>query len=93
MILFQLKKGSWSSIFEKFTKKRVKHANAIADMALENFHEMKDKVGDPKFLLKKQLENKLEQVFPNCYRSRYAMVTLSLIGYAHAYELGRIQRN
>ena len=68
------------------------HTNAIADMALENFHEMKEKVGDPNFLLKKQIENKLEQVFPGRYRSRYAMVTYSLIGYADAYELGRIQK-
>ena len=90
--LISKNQNDWKSVFQQFTDDRVKHANAIADMALENFHEMKDKVGDPDFLLKKQIENKLEQTFPKLFRSRYAMVTYSLIGYAHAYQLGIIQK-
>ncbi len=90
--LISKKPNDWKSVFQQFTNERVEHANAIADMALENFHEMKDKVGDPSFLLKKQIENRLEQAFPSLYRSRYAMVTYSLIGYAHAYQLGIIQK-
>lgn len=91
--LISQNQNDWKSTFHQFSDERVAHSNAIADMALENFHEMKDKVGDPKFLLKKQIENKLEQTFSNLYRSRYAMVTYSLIGYAHAYKLGIIQSN
>ena len=90
--LISKNQNDWKSVFQQFTDDRVKLCNAIADMALENFHEMKDKVGDPDFLLKKQIENKLEQTFPKLFRSRYAMVTYSLIGYAHAYQLGIIQK-
>jgi len=83
---------NWEILFEKFLKKRKENADAIADMALENFFEMKDKVGDPRFLLKKQVENMLEKSFPSLYRSRYAMVTFSLIDYKHAFQLGKIQK-
>jgi kynurenine 3-monooxygenase len=83
---------NWEILFEKFLKKRKENVDAIADMALENFFEMKDKVGDLKFLLKKQVENMLEKTFPSLYRSRYAMVTFSLIDYRHAFQLGKIQK-
>ncbi|MEE2743909.1 MAG: FAD-dependent monooxygenase [Bdellovibrionota bacterium] len=83
---------NWDSLFGKFIKDRKENADAIADMALENFFEMKNKVGDSRFLLKKQIENLLEKTFPSLYRSRYAIVTYGLIDYKHAFELGKIQK-
>lgn len=43
-------------------------------MALENFVEMRDTVGDPNFLLMKEVQNMLENKFEDVFRSRYAMV-------------------
>jgi len=43
-------------------------------MALENYVEMRDRVGDPAFALKKRVENLLEKTFEDTFRSRYAMV-------------------
>lgn len=50
------------------------NSNAIATMALENFVEMRDTVGNPKFLLMKAVENILENEFEEIFRSRYALV-------------------
>ena len=79
------------AVFAAFSSRRKPNADAIADMALENFVEMRDKVGDPAFLLRKQVESRLERELPQLYRSRYAMVVYSSIPYAVARELGRVQ--
>lgn len=74
-----------------YSQARIKNANAIAEMALENFVEMSDKVGDQNFLLQKKIESVLEKEFPTEYRSRYGMITYTLIPYAKAQEAGLIQ--
>jgi kynurenine 3-monooxygenase len=83
--------GDWSSIFKKYDKEQRPNGNAIADMALDNFIEMRERVGDETFLLKKKIENLIENEFPKEYRSRYGMVTYTLIPYAKAQEAGVIQ--
>merc|ERR1712039_1097491 len=69
-------------------------AEAICDMALENFVEMRDKTGDKKFQAMKKLENRMENAFPSKFRSRYAMVCYGgegNVSYANAKELGLVQ--
>lgn len=83
--------NDWSRIFTEYDKNQRPNGNAIADMALENFIEMKDKVGDKNFLLKKAVEHKIENQFPDKYRARYGMVTYTLIPYLYAKEAGVIQ--
>mmetsp|Transcript_20478 Transcript_20478/g.40545 ORF Transcript_20478/g.40545 Transcript_20478/m.40545 type:complete len:484 (-) Transcript_20478:126-1577(-) len=80
--------------FEAFNLFQRPNANAIADMALDNFVEMCSRVGDPQFLLKKQVEQLLENRFPHKYRSRYAMTCYGGFGnvtYHAAITLGRVQ--
>jgi kynurenine 3-monooxygenase len=60
-------------------------------MSRENFSEMCDKVGDDKFLLRKKVEHKLETTFPEKFRSRYGLVTYTLIPYHDVKEVGAIQ--
>ncbi len=79
---------SWSQIFERFSHSRKPDADAIADMAVENFIEMRDKVGDPKFLLEKQVERILQREFPEKYVSRYSLVTFSRTPYRNALAAG-----
>jgi kynurenine 3-monooxygenase len=88
-----LKKHSWNweKAFKEYDERQRPNGNAIADMALENFIEMKDKVGDASFLLKKKIEHKIETSFPDLYRSRYGMVTYTLIPYSLAFKAGLIQ--
>ncbi len=80
-----------AATFRAFDAARKPNADAIADMALENFVEMRDRVGDPAFRLRKEVEHRLESAFPEEYRSRYSMVMYSHIPYATAQAAGRIQ--
>jgi kynurenine 3-monooxygenase len=84
--------GAPGASFERFARGRKPDADAIARMALENFVEMRDRVGDSGFLLRKQVEHRLEQAMPERYRSRYSMVMYSHIPFHVAFEAGEIQR-
>jgi kynurenine 3-monooxygenase len=64
----------WKTVFDEFTLQRKPNADAIAQMAEENFYEMRDAVADPVFQKKRELETKLEHAFPY-YFSKYSMVT------------------
>lgn len=89
---FMLRSPDWSQAFREFETSRRPHTNAIADMALENYLEMRDTVRDPKFHLHKALSLELERRHPQRFVPRYAMVMFrDDIPYAVAYERGRIQ--
>ncbi len=81
----------WKSIFDEFTNTRKPNADAIAEMAEENFYEMRDAVAGPVFQRKRELETKLEQTFPD-YFSKYSMVTFREdLPYSVAKEKGNAQ--
>ena len=80
--------SDWAHAFQNYDESRRPNANAIADMALENFIEMSDKVGDLKFQFKKKIESLIEKEFPEMYRSRYGLITYTLTPYALAKEVG-----
>lgn len=80
----------WQKLFEEFGKLRKENADAIADMAFENFIEMRDKVGKPEFLLAKGIEKVLEREFPDDFASRYALVTFTNTSYKLAQQAGSI---
>lgn len=71
---------------------RIPDANAIADLALYNFIEMRDKVADPRFILQKKIEKKLNQVHPDKWIPLYSMTTFSDFRYSEAWALGRKQQ-
>jgi kynurenine 3-monooxygenase len=83
--------NNWSQCFQAFSKSRKPNADAIANMALENFIEMRDKVAHPEFLLRKKVEQQLEQRYPQHFVSRYALVSFSTIPYHIAQEKGAVQ--
>jgi kynurenine 3-monooxygenase len=64
----------WGSIFSRYEGLRKADADAIQDMAEENFYEMRDATADPVFQRKRELETKLEHTYPD-YFSKYSMVT------------------
>lgn len=83
---------TWAEAFDRFETRRRPNAEAIADMALENYVEMRDTVRDPKFVLKKELSLELERRFPSRFVPRYSMVMFhDEIPYRVAFERGRIQ--
>jgi ribosomal 50S subunit-recycling heat shock protein len=64
----------WEAVFTEYGRLRKPNTDAIADMAEENFYEMRDATADPVFQRKRELETKLEQTYPD-YFSKYSMVT------------------
>ena len=82
----------WETVFSTFEGRQIANANAIADMALENYVEMRDTVRDPKFALQKELAFELERRLPDRFIPRYSMVMFhDEIPYAAAQERGRTQ--
>lgn len=81
----------WPKVFSEFERSRKANTDAIADLALENFVEMRDRVGDPRFLFKKKVELALEAKYPRLFVPKYAMVTFHRIPYSVALSRGGIQ--
>ena len=82
----------WAVVFERLEDRRIRNADAIADMALENYLEMRDTVRDPKFALRKALSFELEQRFPGRFIPRYSMVMFHAeIPYSEAQRRGALQ--
>jgi kynurenine 3-monooxygenase len=76
----------------KFSQHRKPDADAIADLALDNFHEMKSHTADEVFLEKRKLELKFESQFPEEYFSKYSLVTFREdLPYSKAISQGRAQ--
>ena len=83
-----------AACFERFARERKPNGDAIAEMALDNFIEMRDRVGGERFRLMKAVENALENRMPHKFRSRYAMVCyggLGNVSYDVALKLGAVQ--
>jgi len=81
----------WPRLMATFAQQRKPDTEAIADMALENFAEMRDRVADPKFLLQRAVEAELQKRHPATYRSRYQLVTFSRVPYRVALAAGQRQ--
>src|SRR5437773_11520801 len=67
------------------------HADALADLALENFVEMRDKTASKTFRAKKKLDHFLEAALPGTYLPLYTMVTFTRIPYAEAARRAKVQ--
>ncbi|MGH7105047.1 MAG: FAD-dependent oxidoreductase [Acetobacteraceae bacterium] len=84
--------GDWQALFEDFERRRRPDTDAIAEMALENYVEMRDTVRDPQFKGMKKLAFELERRFPDRFIPRYSMVMFHPeIPYAEALRRGRVQ--
>jgi kynurenine 3-monooxygenase len=84
--------ADWGELFRRFEASRKPNSDAIATLALENFIEMRDLVGDRKFLLRKKIEARFHEKHPEQWLSLYSQVTFSPeIPYATALANGRRQ--
>ncbi len=82
----------WSSILKEYQTLRKPDADAIADLAINNFTEMREKTADPKFLLQKKIEARLHEKFPDKWIPAYSQVTFSpYIRYSEALQRGQKQ--
>ncbi len=84
--------GDWKKVFKEYEKARKKNTDAIADLAVDNFYEMKEHTASPLFQQKRKLETAFEAEFPNEYFSKYSLVTFNEnISYEEAMKRGRAQ--
>ena len=83
--------AEWAPLMAEFSSIRKPHGDAIGDLALRNFIEMRDRTGDPRFLLQKKIERRLSDRHPDRWVPLYSMVTFSHLPYAEALALGQIQ--
>jgi kynurenine 3-monooxygenase len=84
----EAKGGDIRAAVDEYQRIRKPNADAIADMALENFVEMRDKVGSRAFLWKKRFEHAVEWLMPWWFRSRYELVSFSTVPYTRARAAG-----
>lgn len=85
--------GNWGGVFAAFETSRRPQADAIAQMALENYVEMRDTVRDPSFARLKALALELERMFPDRFIPRYSMVMFHPeISYDEALRRGKVQQ-
>lgn len=83
---------NWDQVLPNYSTKRKPNADAISELALHNFIEMRDHVADPDFLKRKKLEGQIQERFPEDWIPLYSMVTFSDIPYSEALRLGKIQK-
>ena len=81
----------WPALFAEFENSRKADTDAIADLAIENFVEMRDRVADPRFLFRKKVELELAKKYPGTFVPKYAMVTFHRTPYSVAAARGAIQ--
>src|SRR5256885_7612835 len=72
--LLKQRQADWPAVFAQFEQSRRPNAAAIAQMAVENYTEMRDAVLDARFVRRKDLAMALERRFPDRFIPRYSMV-------------------
>ena len=76
-------------VFKEYSESRVKNGHAIAELSMRNFVEMRDSVGNEKFLLRKKIERRLHQDHPDKWLPLYSQVKFSDIEYKEALAEGK----
>ncbi|MFM7903237.1 MAG: kynurenine 3-monooxygenase, partial [Bacteroidota bacterium] len=81
----------WNRIMPAYEQSRKPNGDAVADLALANFIEMRDLVGQPAFLLRKKIEARFSERHPEKWTPLYTMVTFSETPYSVALHEGKRQ--
>jgi kynurenine 3-monooxygenase len=89
--LMQKHNEDWDKIFAEYSLTRKPDGDALQDLSLDNYYVMRDYVADPDFLLRKKIEAKFSELYPNKWLPLYSQVTFSNIRYSVAYKQGQLQ--
>lgn len=85
-------RDQWPAVLNEFQHLRKEDTDSIAQLAFDNFVEMRDLVADPEFLLRKKIEARLHELYPEKWIPLYTMVTFrDDIRYSQAYQAGKKQ--
>lgn len=89
--LMQKHNENWEKVFEEYQMLRKPDGDAVQDLSVHNYYVMRDSVSDPKFLLQKKFERRIQELYPNHYLPLYSQVTFSHIRYSEAWTKGMAQ--
>jgi kynurenine 3-monooxygenase len=81
-----------TALLRDFEDRRRPNTDAIADLCVEHFKELRDLVGTPRFLLRKQIERKINDLYPAEYQDLYSMISFTSMLYTEALQIDREQR-
>ena len=87
--MMQEHNGDISAVIQGYSARRKADADAISDLAMRNFIEMRDLTGDPMFLLRKKIERRFAEKYPEKWIPLYSQVTFSHIPYSEALAAGK----
>ncbi len=90
-IIEKLGDDDWKAIFETYQEQRKPNADAIAELSYRNFMEMSQKTADPNFILRKKIEKKFSEHYPELWEPLYSRVTFSNRPYSEAMSYGEAQ--
>ena len=79
---------NWAEVLHRYAAARKPNGDAIADLSLRNFVEMRDLVADPRFLLRKKIEGHIQARHPDKWLPLYSQVKFSDIAYKDAWNEG-----
>lgn len=82
---------NWDGLLKEYSKERVPDGNAIIDLSLMNYVEMRDLTGNKDFLLRKKIEAKFNDIYPEKWIPLYSQVTFSNIRYHKVIQNGKKQ--
>ena len=81
----------WHAAFHHYELERKQHVDALAEMCIDNFLEMRDKVSSRLFRMRKKTQLLLHKCFPRWYLPLYTLITFTTTPYATARLRARIQ--
>ena len=84
-------KNSWDSVFNTYYNRRKKDADAISQLALDNYDTMKEKVLDNQYIKKYRLGLKLNDMFPDYFIPEYTLVSFTNVPYQEVIKRNKIQ--
>ena len=84
-------RGNREHGFAQYFRRRKENADALADLAIGNFIEMRDKTASKTFRAKKKVDHALEAALPGIYLPLYTMVTFTRIPYSAAARRAQLQ--
>lgn len=84
--------NDWNTIFKEYQESRKPNADAIAELSYRNFMEMSSDTADPSFILRKKIEKRFSEKYPDKWLPLYSRVTFSHRPYAEALALGDRQK-
>ena len=84
---------NWPIILSKFQNERISHTNALSELTMDNFIEIRDHVARSEFLFRMKIENEIQRQYPEKWKPLYTMVAFTHMPYTQVLERGKKTKN